>query len=215
MKKIALLFVLLLSISAQAQFKIIKTGVKGGLNYPQGSFSLDDIQNIIDDPTYAISDVQTEISNGFNFGLVSRVGVPLIPMYVQGEALYTQFSESITLVDNGQSITMDNTIRRLDFPITAGMKMGPAYAGLGATPSIPFANASDMWDDQTQANFTWGWHLSAGLKVWRLMAEVKYEGGFGMLARDVDYNYNGTDYNFSLDSRSNQLVLSVAYFFEN
>ncbi|MEY2963269.1 MAG: hypothetical protein RL754_530 [Bacteroidota bacterium] len=216
MKKISILILMVaMSFGAQAQFKILKLGAKGGFNYPQGSFDLQDIQAIINDPNYAISDVQTEISNGFNFGGVARIQLPLIPAYIQGEALYTQYGESITLVDGNQNITMDNTVQRLDFPISAGMKFGPAYAGLGATPTIPFANASDMWDDNTQASFTYGWHIHAGLKVWRLLAEIKYEGGFGPLARDVSFNYNNTDYNFNLDARSNQLILSVGYFFEN
>ena len=215
MKKILLLAALTLGLQAQAQFKIIKLGAKGGLNYPQASLNLSDLQAIYNDPTYAITDIQTDISNGFNAGLVGRIGLPLLPAYIQGEALYTQFDNNMTMVDNGQTIDLSHTVQRLDFPISAGAKMGPLFAGLGATPSIPFSNASDIWDDDTQANFTWGWHIHGGVKLWKLMAEIKYEGGFGPMAQNVNYNYNGTDYNFALDSRANQLIVSVAYFIEN
>jgi hypothetical protein len=109
---------------------------------------------------------------------------------------------------------MSTTVQRLDFPISAGMKFGPAWAGLGATPSIPFANANDIWTPDVDAQFTWGWHIHAGAKLWRLMAEIKYEGGFGMLAQNVSYNYDGTDYNFNLDARNSQLVVSIAYLFK-
>ncbi len=213
MKKSTLLLVamaLAFALPASAQLKIIKTGVKGGVNYPQASLSAADIAAIIDNQSYDISEIQTDITNGFNAGLIARVSLPLIPVYVHGEALYTQFDQNINMVDGGSDVTLNSTIQRLDFPISAGAKFGPAFVGLGATPSIPLANASDIWNDETQANFTWGWHLHAGAKLWRLMAELKYESGFGFLARDVSYN----NYNFSLDSRNSQLVLSVGYFFK-
>jgi hypothetical protein len=85
---------------------------------------------------------------------------------------------------------------------------------LGATPSIPFANRSDLWTPDVDADFTWGWHIHAGIKLWRILGEVKYESGFGMLAGNVNYNYNDTDYQFELDQRRAQLVVSLAYFFQ-
>lgn len=210
----ALLCFSLFSISGFGQLKIVKLGVKGGINYPQTALSLDDVNSIINDQTYDISNIQTDISNGFNAGVIARVSLPLIPVYVHGEALYTQFDQDISLTDNGTTVDLGSTVQRLDFPISAGAKLGPVFAGAGATPSIPLSNASDIWSSDTQPNFTWGWHIHAGVKVWRLLGEIKYESGFGMLAGDVDYNYNGTDYNFNLDSRSSQVVVSVAYFFK-
>lgn len=200
--------------SSFAQLKIVKFGVKGGLNLPQQSLSLNDINAIVNDQTYDISNIQTEFSDGFNAGLVARVSLPLIPVYVHGEALYTQFDETLVITDDGQDIFINSTVQRIDFPISAGAKLGPAFAGLGVTPSIPFSNASNLWTPEEDANFTWGWHIHAGVKLWRLMAEAKLESGFGMLAGNVDYNYNDTDYNFDLDQRRMQLVVSVAYFFK-
>ena len=216
MKKHSLLLALSLLVSASSfgQLKILKFGAKAGLNYPQTSLSAQDVLAIYNDQTYDISNLQTDISNGFNAGLIARVALPLIPAYVHGEALYTRFDQNISMTDGGTQVDLSSTIQRLDFPISAGAKFGPAFVGLGGTPSIPLSNASDIWNNDTQANFTWGWHIHAGLKVWKLLAEVKYESGFGMLARDVDYNYNNTDYNFSLDARSSQVVLSVGYFFD-
>jgi len=204
----------LMSTASYGQLKVLKFGAKAGLNYPQTSLSTQDVLDIYNNQSYDISDLQTDISNGFNAGLIGRIALPLIPAYIHGEALYTRFDQNISMVDGGTTVDLSSTIQRLDFPISAGAKFGPAFVGLGGTPSIPLANASDIWNDDTQAAFTWGWHIHAGLKVWKLLAEVKYESGFGMLARDVDYNYNNTDYNFSLDARSSQVVLSVGYFFD-
>lgn len=202
------------TLNSVAQLKIVKFGVKGGMNLPQQTLSLNDINDIVNDQTYDISNIQTEFSDGFNAGLVARVSLPLIPVYVHGEALYTQFDESIAITDGNDNFTINSTIQRLDFPISAGAKLGPAFAGLGATPSIPFSNASDLWTPEQEAVFTWGWHIHAGVKLWRLLAEVKYESGFGMLAGNVNYNYNDTDYDFNLDQRRAQLVVSLAYFFK-
>jgi hypothetical protein len=213
-KHLFLLAAFVLSTASFGQLKVLKFGAKAGLNYPQTSLSASDVLAIYNDQTYDISNLQTDISNGFNAGLIARVALPLIPAYVHSEALYTRFDQNISMTDDGTEVDLSSTIQRLDFPISAGAKFGPAFVGLGATPSIPLANTSDIWNEETEANFTWGWHIHAGLKLWKLLAEVKYESGFGILAREVDYNYNDTDYNFSLDARSSQVVLSVGYFFD-
>lgn len=205
---------ILTALQASAQLKIVKFGAKAGINYPQSSLSLEDINTLINDQTYDISQIQTDISNGFNGGLIARVSLPLIPAYVHGEALYTQFKEEINMIDGGTNVDISNVVRRLDFPISAGAKFGPAFAGLGATPSIPLSNANAIWSNDSEANFTWGWHIHAGVKLWKILAELKYESGFGLLARDVNYNYNNTDYNFSLDARRSQLIVSLGYFFD-
>ena len=213
--KIYLLLALLsMTTGMSGQIKIIRFGVKGGMNLPQQTLSLNDINDIVNNQTYDISNIQTEFSDGFNFGMITRISLPLIPVYVHGEALYTQFDETIAITDGGSEFTINSTVQRLDFPISAGAKIGPAFAGLGATPSIPFANRSDLWTADVDANFTWGWHIHAGIKLWRLLGEVKYESGFGMLAGNVNYDYNGTDYQFELDRRRAQLVVSLAYFFK-
>jgi hypothetical protein len=145
--------------------------------------------------------------------LIARVSLPLIPVYVHGEALYTQFKETIQAT-GGDAFNVESTIERIDFPISAGAKLGPAFAGLGATPSIPLSNASDLWTPTEEANFTWGWHIHAGVKLWRLLGEVKYESGFGFMSGNFDQNIGGNDYTFDLDQRRSQVIVSVAYFFK-
>ena len=214
LKATTLLVFLLAASNVFGQLKVVRFGMKGGVNLPQQTLSLNDINSIVNDQTYDISNIQTEFSDGFNVGMITRVSLPLIPVYVHGEALYTQFDETIAITDGGTDFTINSTVQRLDFPISAGAKVGPAFAGLGATPSIPFANRSDLWTPDVDANFTWGWHIHAGIKLWRILGEVKYESGFGMLAGNVNYNYNDTDYQFELDQRRAQLVVSLAYFFQ-
>ena len=214
LKATTLLVFLLATSNVFGQLKVVRFGMKGGVNLPQQTLSLNDINSIVNDQTYDISNIQTEFSDGFNIGMITRVSLPLIPVYVHGEALYTQFDETIAITDGGTDFTISSTVQRLDFPISAGAKVGPAFAGLGATPSIPFANRSDLWTPDVDANFTWGWHIHAGIKLWRILGEVKYESGFGMLAGNVNYNYNDTDYQFELDQRRAQLVVSLAYFFQ-
>ena len=214
LKATTLLVFLLVASNVFGQLKVVRFGMKGGVNLPQQTLSLNDINSIVNDQTYDISNIQTEFSDGFNIGMITRVSLPLIPVYVHGEALYTQFDETIAITDGGTDFTINSTVQRLDFPISAGAKIGPAFAGLGATPSIPFANRSDLWTPDVDANFTWGWHIHAGIKLWRILGEVRYESGFGMLAGNVNYNYNDTDYQFELDQRRAQLVVSLAYFFQ-
>jgi hypothetical protein len=212
-KVTAIVTTLLISTSAYAQLKIIKFGVKGGTNYPQEGLSLNDINDIVNNQTFNIDNIQTVYSDGFNAGLIARVSLPLIPVYVHGEALYTQFKETIQAT-GGDAFNVESTIERIDFPISAGAKLGPAFAGLGATPSIPLSNASDLWTPTEEANFTWGWHIHAGVKLWRLLGEVKYESGFGFMSGNFNQNIGGNDYTFDLDQRRSQVIVSVAYFFK-
>ena len=186
-KVTAIVTTLLISTSSYAQLKIIKFGVKGGTNYPQEVLSLNDINDIVNNQTFNIDNIQTVYSDGFNAGLIARVSLPLIPVYVHGEALYTEFKETIQAT-GGDAFNVESTIERIDFPISAGAKLGPAFAGLGATSSIPLSNASDLWTSTEEANFTWGWHIHAGVKLWRLLGEVKYESGFGFMSGNFDQN---------------------------
>ena len=84
MKKHALLLAaFVLSTASYGQLKVLKFGAKAGLNYPQTSLSASDVLAIYNDQTYDISNLQTDISNGFNAGLIARVALPLIPAYVR------------------------------------------------------------------------------------------------------------------------------------
>ncbi len=212
-KVTAIVTTLLISTSAYAQLKIIKFGVKGGTNYPQEGLSLNDINGIVNNQTFNIDNIQTVYSDGFNAGLIARVSLPLIPVYAHGEALYTEFKETIQAT-GGDAFNVESTIERIDFPISAGAKLGPGFAGLGATPSIPLSNASDLWTPTEEANFAWGWHIHAGVKLWRLLGEVKYESGFGFMSGNFDQNIGGNDYTIDLDKRRSQVIVSVAYFFK-
>ena len=88
------------------------------------------------------------------------------------------------------------------------------FYDLGATSYIPLSNASDLWTSTEEANFTWGWHIHAGVKLWRLLGEVKYESGFGFMSGNFVQNIGGNDYTFDLDKRRSQVIVSLAYFFK-
>ena len=57
---LSLIAFLLLSNLSFGQFKVIKFGVKGGVNYPQSALSAADILTIYNDQTYDISNLQTD-----------------------------------------------------------------------------------------------------------------------------------------------------------
>lgn len=89
MKRYFLFIGILLSTLSYGQFKVIKFGMKGGVNYPQSALSAADILTIYNDQTYDITNLQTDFQNGFHFGGITRISLPLVPVYVHGEALYT------------------------------------------------------------------------------------------------------------------------------
>ncbi|MCO4791376.1 MAG: hypothetical protein KC437_04915, partial [Flavobacteriales bacterium] len=106
MKRYFLFIGILLSTLSYGQFKVIKFGMKGGVNYPQSALSAADILTIYNDQTYDITNLQTDFQNGFHFGGITRISLPLVPVYVHGEALYTQFKETLIITDGGQEVDL-------------------------------------------------------------------------------------------------------------
>ena len=75
---LSLIAFLLISTLSFGQFKVIKFGVKGGVNYPQNALSAADILTIYNDQTYDITNLQTDFQNGFHFGGITRISLPLV-----------------------------------------------------------------------------------------------------------------------------------------
>lgn len=119
MKKMFLLAVLLLSVtfvSAQLNF-----GIKAGYN---SSLTLGNIGSI-QSGDYDLTDVKSELSNGFHAGVFARIGKKV---YVQPELLYAMGKKEYTvrLQDAmNNDITYDKfvSISTVDIPLLVGYKL--------------------------------------------------------------------------------------------
>lgn len=119
MKKMFLLAVLLLSVtfvSAQLNF-----GIKAGYN---SSLTLGNIGSI-QSGDYDLTDVKSELSNGFHAGVFARIGKKV---YVQPELLYAMGKKeyTVSLQDAmNNDITYDKfvSISTVDIPLLVGYKL--------------------------------------------------------------------------------------------
>jgi len=150
MKKMFLLAVLLLSVTfmnAQLNF-----GIKAGYN---SSLTLDNLSSVTSGD-YDLTDVKSELNNGFHAGAWARIGGKF---YVQPEALYSIQNKNyqFTMQDAmNQDVTVDKLVSfsTIDVPLLVGYKLldkkmanlrvfaGPKFR-LNAGSEISFTGLTD------------------------------------------------------------------------
>ncbi|MEH0155522.1 outer membrane beta-barrel protein [Limibacter armeniacum] len=223
MKRIifAVLAMLLMTTAAQAQLKF---GIKGGLN--SSNIKFDDIT--FSDGAGKIT--EGESVTGYHLGLQAQVKIPIIGIYVQPELLYTKMGGKISVEELGstssfQAFNEELSIQRLDVPIMIGWRFGAGPIGfrpyLGPVASIMLKDGlkdfAQRMTQETSETFeaeskgaTWGYQVGAGVDLWKLSADVRYEGSFSGFAKDVAGQFANED---KFDSRTSQVVVSVGYWF--
>ena len=202
-KRILLLSIALLSavfyMNAQSGF-----GVKGGLSYNTNG---------------ELSEFSTETNNlfknegkgksGYNVGIYGKIG--LGPIYLRPELVYTKTTSEYELNTGG---TEDYKIARLDMPVLVGLKLiGPLSVFAG--PAFQYTLENDFKDiqyDRIDNDFTVGFNFGAGLELGRLGLDVRYERGFNKNeATFIETNLGGSNTEYRLDSRPEQVILSLSY----
>jgi hypothetical protein len=216
MKKTYLLILLGLFVgfSAQAQ---IKFGAKAGVT--SASINADQTIEAAADEDYDQLKVQGQEAtvNGFQAGIFGRISIA--SLYVQPELL---FSRSVTEVQIQEVTgeTVQNTFNenqkfnKLDIPLMAGWKFGPARIQLGPVASIVLSNQSAI---EAVTNYeeefnkaTWGYQVGAGLDLLNtLTLDVKYEGSLSKFGDGIEVAGETRDF----DSRPNKFIFSVGLFF--
>ena len=150
MRKMIFMAVLLLSVSSM--FAQINFGIKAGYN---SSLTLDNISSV-QSGTYNLTDVKSELNNGFHLGAFARIGEKL---YFQPEVLYSLQNKNyeFTLQNAmNQDVTVDKLVSfsTVDVPLLIGYKLldlkvanlrvfaGPKVR-LNAGSEISFPNLTD------------------------------------------------------------------------
>lgn len=223
MKKLLLTigFSLLLFASAQAQ---LKWGIKGGVSTSNLDIELD--QSAINN----LENISTGSLSGFHVGVAAQVKIPIIGIYVQPELLYSQIGGEVAITSTTDTFNglMDVSTHRLDIPVLIGWRVGLGPLGirpmLGPVGSITLNNGlddltskiNDIADDNSNLEaeakaMTWGYQAGVGLDIWKLSADLKYEGSFSGMSKDLINSAAGSEVNF--DSRATQWILSLGFWF--
>ena len=203
MKKIILissLAILFLNSSAQLQF-----GIKGGLNISNIKAS----EILTDD--YRINPAASG-NLGYHIGGFMRAS--LVGIFIQPELYFSSIANEFKVEDISGTGTADQLVKqkigRMDVPILVGVKLGTFRLGLGPVGSIIVSDQSDLTDitgyEATLKSATFGYQLGAGLDIWKLGIDLRYEGGLTKLGDQLDIG----GHTINLDNRVRQIIISLA-----
>lgn len=186
MKKLApplLAFLFSMSLYAQVEDKNF-WGITGGLNFPMDDFS---IQQAGDN----INSMFTSESNsaGWHLGLQSRVYASK-QLYFGSNLLYTQTDYLLTQTTDGisQKETFSYSGSQLD--VMAGLEIFGFLRGYGGLNGN--VNFDQNWND-TFDSFSAGYLFGAGVDLWKLTVDVRYNGSF----KDHTGTWNGVPLSYS------------------
>ncbi|MFT5217340.1 MAG: hypothetical protein ACI83H_002477 [Glaciecola sp.] len=169
-------------------------GIKAGLNYNANGDYFDSIGETVEDPSRNI---------GYHIGLFGKIGNRL---YFRPEVVYTTTKSDY---DSGEF-----DMKKIDVPLLVGIKvLGPLSVFGG--PSLQYILDSEF-DGVTIKNiekdFTLGVNFGASLNINNIGIDLRYERGLSN-NEAVFLDNNGIDLNDRIDTRPDQLILSLSIAF--
>ena len=186
MKKV-LLFILLF-VAAEFTFGQLTIGIKVGYDAAKLSTNIDSITS--------------NFKSGFQIGAFARVGKRF---FLQPEIYYT--TQGGVFTSNTSSWKQNIKIGSLDVPVLVGFKLlkqgdfiivrimaGP-LASFVVNKSIEDAGGIDgPIEDADLNSVNWAIQAGAGLDVWKLTLDVRYQIGLNQMLKSVE-NYSFNSYN--------------------
>jgi len=122
----------------------------------------------------------------------------------------------VTDLINAPNVDMvkNQTFKKIDLPVMAGVKFGPVRVGLGPVGSYMIQSESFLDDlqDDMEGEFNkvaFGYQAGIGVDVWKLAVDLRYEGNLSKLGDGVTIG----NYTAGFDTRNPQFLLSVGLFF--
>ncbi len=204
----ALCFFSILSAQKNDGFKI---GLRGGLS----TTNIDVNQLLVTDQASAqeLGIAVKDAKYGVHAGLFMR-GMLGKSLFIQPEILFNSNSVDYEVIHGGMTDVLNEKYQYLDIPLFLGLKFGPLRVQGGPVGHV-FLNSTseieDKWASYKQDfnNLELGWQLGAGLDIWAINLDFRYEGNFANYGDH--FNFFGNQYEFS-DSPS-RLIFSVGLTF--
>lgn len=211
-----------IGIVQASQAQLLKFGLRGGAS--STNLTADDL--FITNST-AFDELKVKVGDskvGVHAGIFARVNVPVLPIYIQPELLFSsvggEYEVSSVVDGNAETSIKDVKFSRLDIPALIGGKIGPFRINAGPVFtfilneengfSAAVQEAAGLTNaDQDTKGATVGYQAGVGLDLWKLALDLKYEGDLSKLGDGV--TIGGNQYNF--DTRNSQVLLSLGYFF--
>jgi hypothetical protein len=226
MKRLSLLFVATLLMVSVANAQFLRFGVKGGLNSSTMTIDKTTLENVstLDGAKNFVLE-QGDSEFGLHFGVFGRIQVAGV--FIQPEVLFTQTKGNFVISDQADAQSAYNAIveqkfNRLDIPVMAGYKFGPAKVFLGPVATFTLSEKDGLKDKMTDFvgenstvenslnNAVFGYQVGIGLDILKFATlDVKYEGNLSKLGDQLSVGGQ----NFNLDQRNPQWIFSLGIFF--
>lgn len=203
MKKASFLL-LLLGLSTLSQAQIFQLGPRFGV-----SSSNLRVEQVTNANLQTIS--QSDARLGFHAGLYSRVMV--LGFYVQPELLFTSTSSEIAINSASGTTVSQMNFAKLDVPVMVGKRFfriarvnaGPVFSTL-LKADVRQGNITEDISSQYKSASV-GFQFGVGVDLWKLNADLKYEGSFSALSNSVTIQGQ----NFAASTRPSQFILSLGW----
>ena len=206
MKRIILissLAILFLNSNAQIDF-----GIKGGINISNVKAS----EIVTDD--YRINPVASG-NLGYHVGGFMRAS--FVGIFIQPELYFSSIANEFRVEDISATGSPEKLIKqkigRMDVPVLVGVKLGTFRLGVGPVGSIIVSDKSDLYDftgyKATLKSATFGYQLGAGVNIWKIGIDVRYEGNLTKLGDHLDLGGQ----TINLDNRVRQVIISLGISF--
>lgn len=217
MKKIYVTLVCILTLASVSQAQI-KYGIRAGVS--SSSLSLNDAISIVqsDNTTQELKLKAQDSKLGFHFGGFAQISIA--GFFVQPELLLSSTGGDVAVEDvlNNTKTIAKQRFLRMDIPLIAGMKFGPARIGIGPVASFNLSSNDELKNiiidevdggNSASEKFetaTWALQAGVGLDIFnKLVLDFKYEFGLSKLGKGI--TIDGKDYPFS--QRNSQFIFSV------
>lgn len=167
--------------AAKPKNNILRFGAKFGMNFEEMNFKTN---------AEGIKDLISNKSTGYYAGIVARVKIPVVPIFIQPEFMYNWGvikTNNITVPEGEPSITGSIKTQNFSIPVMVGLSFGNARVfnfRIQAGPVFNFATIVDIKGTNLGnlgdafVKDTIAWSAGIGFDIFNVMLDVKYNGQF-------------------------------------
>ncbi|MCU4162622.1 porin family protein [Carboxylicivirga caseinilyticus] len=153
-----------------------------------------------------LDDIKNNAKSGFLFGAYGKVRL-IGSLSFQPELYYAKKTSELKAYYNGGFDVSQNDFHTWDIPLLANLQLLDlsvikVYGVAGPVASFIAKTKTDIpeLDEYKKAN--WTFQAGAGVQIWRLTADVRYEWGLSDISDLADYN---------IGQKTDVLTFSVGY----
>lgn len=210
MKKLILVLIATMFIATASSAQFFNYGIKAGIGF--SNLKMEDITGISDGGD-AYDLITGESVTGYHVGLQTQIKIAML--VIRPELYFNAGGGTLEqVVDNGPSEVLNVKFSRIDLPLLAGVKLGPARINVGPVGSFVLSETTDLTEIEPDFELftnamTWGFQAGIGLDISKLSIDARYEGSLSKLGDT--FSVGGND--FPLDARPSQWIISVGFWF--